>query len=80
MARPSTRIAFGDRFKPGNGIEQRGLAAAGRADEHQEAALLEFKVDALEDFQSAETLFETGYFEESHVYPLTAPAISPRTK
>ena len=67
MVRPSTRISPSViDSEPGDGIEQRGLAAARRADEHEEATLLKFKVDALEDFHRAEALLETSDFEESH--------------
>ena len=52
-------IAFGDRFQPGNGVEQGGLAAAGWADQNQEATLFKFQVDALEDFDSPEALLQT---------------------
>ena len=62
-------------------VEQSGLAAAGRPDEDEEAALLERDVDALEDFQAAEPLAERTDFESGHgAYPFTAPAIRPRTK
>ena len=62
-------------------VEQSRLAAAGRADQHEKAALLERDVDALEDFQAAEPLAERTDFESGHwLYPFTAPAIRPRTK
>ena len=53
-------LAGGDRFEPGDGVEQRRLAAAGRADEHEEAALLERDVDALEDLDGAEALAQSA--------------------
>ncbi len=36
-------LADGDRLQPGDRVEQRGLAAAGRADEDEEAALLDLQ-------------------------------------
>ena len=41
-------LALGDRLQPGDHVEQRRLAAARRADQHEEAALLDVEVDALE--------------------------------
>ena len=74
-------LAGGDRLEPGDGVEQGRLAAAGRADQHEEAALLELEVDALEDLDRAEALLQIVDFEERHrLHPLTAPAIRPRTK
>ena len=69
------------RRQPGDTTQQRGLAATGRADEHQEAAFLDGEVDALQHLRRAEPLHETIDFEKRHIaYPLTAPAIRPRTK
>jgi hypothetical protein len=59
-------FAGGDRLQSGNGVEQRGLAAAGRADQHQEAALLQIEVDPLEDLDLAEALPQTINFKKSH--------------
>ena len=74
-------LAGGDRLEARDRVEQRGLAAAGRADQDEKAALLERDVDALEDFQAAEPLAERTDFESGHwAYPFTAPAIRPRTK
>ena len=42
-------LARGDRLQPGDGVEQGGLAAAGRTDEHEEPALVDLDVDVLED-------------------------------
>ena len=50
-------LARGDRLQPGDGVEQRRLAAAGRADQHQEAALLQRDVDPLEDLDLPKRFF-----------------------
>ena len=74
-------LAAGDRLQPGDGVEQRRLAAAGRADQHEEAALLDLEVDALQDLDGAEGLFaDCSISRKDIAYPLTAPAIRPRTK
>ena len=59
-------LARGDRLQPGDGVEQRRLAAAGRADEDEEAALLDREVDALQHVDGAEALLEIVDFEERH--------------
>ena len=41
-------LARADRFEPGDHAQQRRLAAAGRADEHHELAVLDFEVDVLD--------------------------------
>ena len=43
-------------LEPGDGVEQGRLAAAGRPDQHEEAALLDAEVDALQDLTAAEGL------------------------
>ena len=48
-----------DRFQSGDRVEQRRLAAARGADQHQEAALFEREVDALEDLERAEALAQS---------------------
>ena len=45
-------IAGGDLFQPGNHLEQRGLAAAGRADKDDELAILDIEIDAVDDFMA----------------------------
>ncbi len=44
-------VARGDRLQPGNGVEQGGLAAAGRANEHEKAALFDLDIDVLQDLE-----------------------------
>ena len=75
-------LARGDRLQPGDGVEQRGLAAAGRADQHQEAALLDLEDRCPSGSRVAPKRFaQVVDFEKGHgSYPLTAPAIRPRTK
>ena len=52
--------------KPGDGVEQSGLAAARGTDEHQEAALVDLDVDVLEDLERAVGLAQVGDFEKRH--------------
>ena len=64
-------------------FEQGGLAAAGRADQHQKAAALDREIDALQHLGGAEALDHPVDLEKGHLglpQPLTAPAIRPRTK
>jgi hypothetical protein len=42
-------LAFRDLFEAGDHPEQGGLAAAGRADEHDELAVLDLQLDVLQD-------------------------------
>jgi hypothetical protein len=57
---------LGDAFKPGDRVEQGRLAAARGADEHEEPALFELEIDALEDLDRAEALLEAGDLQEWH--------------
>ena len=49
-------LAGGDRLEPGDHGEQRRLAAARRADQHDELAGLDLEVDALQHLDGAEAL------------------------
>ena len=73
-----------DRLQPGDRVEQRRLAAAGRADKHQEAALLQRNVDALQDFDGGRSFLRLSrrpvISSVDMDQPFTAPAIRPRTK
>ena len=64
--------------RPGDQAEQRGLAAAGRADEDDELAVLDLEVDAVEHLDGAEGLVHAGERDVSHYF--TAPAVRPRTR
>ena len=59
-------LAGGERLQPGDDVEQGRLAAARRPDQHQEAALLDRKLDVLEDVELAEALVEGLDLEECH--------------
>jgi hypothetical protein len=76
-------LTLGNGFQSGDGVEQGRLAAAGRADQHQEAAFFDLQVDAFQDIDGAELLVQSVDFQECHAdtpYPFTAPAMRPRTK
>ncbi len=74
-------LAGADRFEAGDRVEQGRLAAARGADEHEEAALVEGEVDALEDFDARRSACASALISrKAMTYPFTAPAISPRTK
>jgi hypothetical protein len=57
-------LAAGDAFQPSDGVEQGRLAAAGRADQHEKTALLDFEIDALQDLGRAKILLEVDDLEE----------------
>ena len=46
-------LALGDRFESCDHSEERGLAAARGAEKHDERAVLDIKVDAVDDFDLA---------------------------
>ena len=74
-------LAPGNAFEPGDHVQKRGLAAAGRTDEDQELAFLDGDVDPMQDFDRAVGFGDLRYVEKAHGdYPLTEPAIRPRTK
>src|SRR5437588_748193 len=58
--------AVGGAVEAGQDVEDRGLAAAGMADDADELALLDRKVHALEDGDTAVTLGELLDLEEAH--------------
>ena len=59
-------VAGADRFKPRDRVEKRRFSAARRADQNEKAALVERKVDALQDLQRAEALAQAIDFEKGH--------------
>ena len=79
-------LALGHGIQPGDHVEQRGLAAAGGADQHQKLARVHADVDALEDVQLAVAFADVEQLERCHaassslVQPFTDPVIRPRTK
>ena len=46
-------LAAGHRLEPGDHPQDRALAAAGRADEHDELAVADLEVDAVHDLELA---------------------------
>ncbi len=58
--------AGGQRLEPGDQAQQRGLAAARRADEHGELAAGDGQVDALDRLHVAELLLDALELEECH--------------
>ena len=73
-------LAGADRLEARDGVEQRRLAAARRADQHEEAALVERQIDALEDFERAEALAQPADFEEGHGFILSPRRPSGRAR
>ena len=53
--------------RPGDQAEERRLAAARRADEDDELALLDVEVDALDDVDVAKRLLDVGELNRGHV-------------
>ena len=74
--------AAGDGLKAGDAVHQRGFTAARRADQDQELAFLDRQFDVLQGVGQAGAigLVYIAKFKRSHDYPLTAPAVRPRTK
>ena len=54
-------------LQPGDHPQQRGLAAARRADENREFFLLDLEVDAVDDLGVAETLDDPVQFNITHL-------------
>ena len=73
--------AAGDVLKPRDHVQQRGLATARGADEDQKFALFDRDVDLVQHLDGAVGLGCVVDIEKAHgSYPLTEPAIRPRTK
>ena len=53
-------------LEPGDHAQQRGLAAAGRADEDGEFFLLDVEVDAVDDLRVAKSLSDGFQFDIAH--------------
>mmetsp|Transcript_6369 Transcript_6369/g.11421 ORF Transcript_6369/g.11421 Transcript_6369/m.11421 type:complete len:337 (+) Transcript_6369:325-1335(+) len=68
--------AAADVDQAGDAVQQRGLAAARRAEQHEEFALVDLQVQALDDFVRAELDAQALDVDATH---FTAPAAMPRT-
>jgi hypothetical protein len=82
--RRSDLAARGDVLEPGDQAQQRRLAAARRADEHRELAVLDLEIDAVDDLDGAERLADVfSWMLPMGRMPLidylTAPKVRPRT-
>ena len=66
-------VAGGGVLKPGDDPQQRRLAAAGRADEDTELAVLDIEIDALDHFGLAEGLGDAAERERAHQSRTGAP-------
>ena len=64
----------------GDAVEQRGLAASGGAEQHQEFALGDRQVQRFEHLDRAEVQRYILDLNARHAQPFTAPAAMPRTK
>ena len=75
-------LAGADRLEPGDHREQRRLAAAGRADQHDELAGLDLEVDVLQHLDGAEALADSLLTVSDAMIAryLIAPWVRPRTK
>ncbi|MNL51508.1 hypothetical protein D3C87_1746110 [compost metagenome] len=58
--------AAADFFEPGNQAQQRGFAAARRADEDHEFLVVHFQVDALDDGKAFEAFLQILDFQVGH--------------
>ena len=75
------QFARSDRFKPGDGAQQGGLAAAGRPDHDHELALIHREADAFQRLESLIILDDAFQFQTGHGYGSYFPSpASERTK
>ncbi len=66
--------AASDGFEPGDHPQKGGLAAAGRTDQHDELAVVDLEIDAMDDVDGAIALADIGKGDLSHVgIPLFSP-------
>jgi hypothetical protein len=72
-------IAGADRLKPGNHPERRGLAAAGRSDEHHELLVADLQIDVFDSVYAVVELIDPLEDDLSHwLQPFTDP-VNPAT-
>ncbi len=73
-----------DVFKACNHAQQSGFSAAGRADQHDEFAIFDLKIDTMQNSMFAIALADRlnidGSHREKSFQPLTAPAVRPCTR
>ena len=68
-----------DVLEAGDGVQQRGLAAAGRAEQHGELAASIGRSMSFSTFSGPNDL-DSPETETADIQPFTAPAVMPRTK
>jgi len=59
-------VAGGGPLQPGDHAHQRGLAASGRTEQHEELALLRNHVDAIDGAHFVEQLCQAAHFNSCH--------------
>ena len=73
-------FARGRILEAGNHAQGGRLAAAGRSDEHDELAVLDGEVQALDRLNGAERLVEIDELDTRHGYLRTIPKLNPRAR
>ena len=81
---PIAMLPLSDVLQPGDGAQQRALAATRLADQHGELAGRDLQVDAAHGMHRAVVLVQAGDSQVGHVVcatqPFTAPSEMPRTR
>ena len=73
-------FAGGRILEAGDHAQRRGLAAAGRADEDDEFAVLDGEAQVLYRFHRAERLSQIAQLDARHDYLRTMPKLKPRAR
>ncbi len=63
---PDLDLARRNRLQPGNHAQERGLAAAGRADKHDKFAVINVDIDAVHDLHCAIALGDAANLNICH--------------
>ena len=67
-------LAAGDVLEPGDHAQQRRLAAAGRADQHDELAVRDVDAHAVQDLHGTEGFPDVADIDGRHLSPLPGPS------